>query len=314
MSDEKKEYDDRDRQREKLAAWLVEWELENTLIDGEEESESPADPSVPLYDEAVEPGDVRLLIPRTGTDAAGPLYCLVLPDSNGDEMRHWIPFGRFAEPAVPEEWKTEWAETPLSVLCFWLARRLSVFASPPSWATRRLTPQQLQQVQQAWNGEREDRCGPPLLHPADPRHRYLMQERDRFDRYMQRPSGELMVSEDRGLYLTESDAGSHTWLLAAEGAAHYGVKPIMYVTEDKAVMVAAYQLANQMVRLTLMEANGFPCLRFEGGRIETERGVASGPITDAIAMATDPLYEQAAYLVDREGHRQILQSDGKDRF
>jgi len=298
----------------KLAVWLVEWELEGILAEGEEAEAASADASIPLYTEAVKPGDIRLLIPRMGDDPLGPLYCLVLADPACEEVRHWIPFGRFSEPAVPEEWKSGWPETPLQVLCFWLARPLSVFESPASWPTRRLSGQQLLEVNAAWRAGPTPQHGPPLRHPADPRHRYLMEERERFEQYLQRPSVTLTMAEEQGPYVAESDRGAATWLRAAEGTAHYGVQPQIYCTMDEQVRIAAYLLANRSVRCTLMEADGFPCLRFEGGRIETGHGATSGPITDAITLGPESLYREAVYLVDQGGQRHLLRSVGQERF
>jgi len=94
--------------------------------------------------------------------------------------------------------------------------------------------------------------------------------------------------------------------LAAEGLEHYGVASVVYVTNDESVRLVVQQVDGEQVRVKLMDAEGLPCLDFEGGRIETSVGEASGPITCAAAVGPFALRSGAALLVDGQGNRQKI--------
>jgi len=199
--------------REALAAWLGERALDHTLT-----AEAPPPPfrRVIRYDEPAvspNPGEVYLLRP---TNAGwGPVYVLIL----ASEPAGWrvIPFGRYATPAVPGEWATGLDSVPLRVLCFWNSRIVRPEIFLPG-VVKRMAPKRFAEFVSVFHhiisrgSVMKKQCGPPLIHPADPRYAYLDEERERVDDHV--PSMEGEGEEDN-----EEPA---QWLLAAEGRPRYG--------------------------------------------------------------------------------------------
>ncbi len=309
--------------RRKLAEWLAERELDSLLHyadDTTSESEPPADIGMPkdLYvRDTVCAGDIRLLMPRSGLGAIdSPVYVAVLPGGVADEVVA-VPFGRYGVPAFPTEWKTGMKQAALRVLCFWNAQRIAAEQFPPSWRVKRLTARQVtawtevrHQVEQG--GELpagvQNRVGPPLLHPADPRHAYIAEEQERVNPYFAAGQvNELTTSEEGGLYLTEWRSDPVDWLMAAEGREKYGVAAFIYVTEDDAVVVAVYEEETERVRVRIMNRDGFPCDRFDGGYLEAAAGARSDEIRGGIAMAPARMAASLEYIVDRSGQRVRLE-------
>lgn len=226
-------------ERRKLAAWWAEWDLSLHFKDMGEPLEKPLPPAAdrlsrPLFDrygaKPPKPGEIHLLAPLKENDDR-PLYMLVLSVDSGAEQA-WIPFSFLATPATPLEWRTGWRARPLQVLAFWNARRVISHRWPNGWRTGRLTPTQRARVQQIHNAFQRDgqlhdtetdRIGPPLLHPADPRHAYMLEERERVDLHLDFPTGLKGQQSERGPYILENLEDSHHWLLAAERRAAYGV-------------------------------------------------------------------------------------------
>jgi hypothetical protein len=126
---------------------------------------------------------VRLLHPSVAGAARRPVYVAVLSRAT-PFLYLAIPYSRFATPAVPGEMEASRAARPLRVWCAWNARLLHAAALASGWVADRLTVAEcragLAAVAVA-SGERaaealEAAAGPPLSHPADPRHIYLRQE------------------------------------------------------------------------------------------------------------------------------------------
>lgn len=177
-------------QRQKLAAWLEAWRLDQTLaavddampdtqdartavscpvaktMAGERYRETPTAPP--------RTGDILLLKPLTPLTARRPVYVLVLGLGEARGTRRVAPFARFDVPATPEEVITGLPPPPLRVLALWNQRvvpmvRLAALA----WSVRRLS--RAQRLAALASDDR--RRGPPLVHPLDPRHAYLDEER-----------------------------------------------------------------------------------------------------------------------------------------
>ena len=187
----------RARERETLARWLEEWHLDALLPEPEpaaagstpEGGAAPSHPGVPAPRPAgPEPpavGDIRLLAPETPATRDRPVYVAVLRALPPDG---WLvaPFGRFATPAVPGEWATRRAAPPLRVLCAWNRAVLPQARLVGAWRAGRLSTVEQRQVARLLAALSSAgplpavlaaRVGPPLLHPADPRHLYVAQER-----------------------------------------------------------------------------------------------------------------------------------------
>lgn len=199
------------RQRRLLAEWLHEWQLELALR-AVDSAQPPAllssRPEHKQTDSAVsgkpEAGQVRLLLPDTECTSVRPLYVLLLAEAG---KGRWLaaPFGRFAVPAIPGEWRTGLRAMHLRVLCLWNTRYLEASRLRNAWKVRTINPDRLAtacgllqkcfdlpdyaalQNDAASSALRE--TGPPLLHPADPRHQYLTEETDQLDSIGPRPDG-----------------------------------------------------------------------------------------------------------------------------
>lgn len=181
-------------QRQQLAAWLREWELDQWLQpDGMVAGDAPgpagrvappprrrappADPS---------PGTILLLAPRTPATDCRPVYVAVLAPQ---APAAWLvaPFGRFSVPGLPGELGLpRRSALHLRVLCLWNRTVLTADVLRATWLAGRLTQPEWRAAWQvlacASDPDRRlsvavaRRVGPPLVHPADPRHLYQEQE------------------------------------------------------------------------------------------------------------------------------------------
>ncbi len=197
---------ERRRNRRRLSDWLAEWNVEQALSRADSEGVFQAEPISPesLRSEPdglpPEFGQVRLFFPDSVMTASRPAYVLVL-DEVSPGMWGMIPFGRFSVPAVPGEWRTGLRALPLRVLCPWNARRVTAERLIRSWVARRIDSGRCTAALRMTlachmpidgSGSRpafsdggglahETSLGPPLLHPLDPRRRYLAEESDRWN-------------------------------------------------------------------------------------------------------------------------------------
>lgn len=185
----------------RLRLWLDEWRLALALDDAVESS--PALPRIAAaamdhpealrYDRAPvqkQPacGDIRLV--RAGVTQGShsrPVFVLLVEPASDGAWRA-LPFGRFLHPACPGEWATGLPTKGLQVLCLWNAACLDTSQLRQTWLVGHMSASRLKTV---WALDREWRAGripptppsrgylgPPLWHPADPRHLYLAEERD----------------------------------------------------------------------------------------------------------------------------------------
>ncbi len=218
--------------RERLAAWLREWNIEQALA----AKTYPAPLAPPARPRAgrcrpARAGDVRLLRPDTPTGLSRPRYFLVLHIVGARAVV--VPFGRFSVPAIPGEWRTEHPAAPLAILCLWNRRELPLELVERSWPVAQFGPEQLEIAnrladdaappEEAPPPELAAQVGPPLRHPDDPRWRYLIEEAEAWDLledWRQEPARTLMIFESRaGLY----GAGPAAELpLAAEPKPEFG--------------------------------------------------------------------------------------------
>lgn len=193
--------------RAALSSWLNEWRLEQCL------RAAPAGilpcPATPASRFELAPGlttrriaqvpplvagAIHLFRPRpqTAPTLHRPFYVVVFPCNRGTDWQV-IPFGRFATPAIPGEWRTGLRTGPLRVLCFWNQRHLAAGRLRAlTWRAGRLPPGLDACVcrhARESNSRTEDlsrpacsaRFGPPLAHPLDPRWTYLQEETDALD-------------------------------------------------------------------------------------------------------------------------------------
>ncbi len=189
-------------QRRRLAEWLREWQLAQRLDAAPEPSDGapgaaadlsyPAGPArrcagspLSIGDPSrLQDGEVVLLAPESETTRRRPVYVALIELTRGGDWLT-VPFGRFALPAVPGELATRRAAPSLRVLCVWNAGPIDGARLARGWSVGHLTPRELGWVRlllekpagapppRALAG----RLGPPLVHPLDPRHDYLEEER-----------------------------------------------------------------------------------------------------------------------------------------
>ncbi len=176
------------RHRRQLAAWLFEWQTDRRLREacGAERAAPPAGTGPSAGRSRTHgPGQIVLLPPAPDAGPADrPLYVLVLAAATAGTVRA-APFGRFAVPATPGEWRTGLRAGPLRVLCLWNARRFPRRLLEAGWRAGRLNRatliralalDRLIRAGGADAGATTPDIGPPLVHPLDPRHEYLRGE------------------------------------------------------------------------------------------------------------------------------------------
>jgi len=201
--------------RTQLRGWLAERDLDRRLS----LSATPAAVNVLRYDQrksAHSAGDVCLLAPAADWS---PVYVLLLEKSH-DARWIVVPFGRYAAPAVPGEWRTGLAAIPLRVLCFWNAQEISAeqfVGAPAKYFSKKQFQDAVSVYRYVAHGESAAdrltcRLGPSILHPADPRYEYLDEERERLNDHVRSKDAEIISFEASGA----------SWLLAAEGRPKYG--------------------------------------------------------------------------------------------
>ena len=175
-------------QRNMLAAWLAEWRIEKDLPPSSREcgaandDESAIDPDKTIGAAGTElrPGDILLLPPDGETSSARPIY-VVLLSAKLDGSWLCAPFSRFSTPAMDGEYATGRTFDPLKVVCAWNANHLSRAVLERGWLVERLGVPDLRILADFAAGRRTElpsaRRGPPIVHPLDPRHEYIEEER-----------------------------------------------------------------------------------------------------------------------------------------
>jgi hypothetical protein len=179
--------------RQQLATWMADYELDRQLREplAGFASGSPvkpvlsADSAAPAADcPYPAAGQIRLLKPtaESHSDAERPVYVLLMPAASADVLM-LIPFSRFPVPATPREWRTGFHKEPLRVLCLWNQIVCASARLQTSWFIKMITPNKQTEIKQLLAAPNDlavypsRRFGPPLVHPFDPRHVYLQEER-----------------------------------------------------------------------------------------------------------------------------------------
>lgn len=194
--------DDMDVQRQRLGAWLEAWELEQRLESADDPPDYPAAAPAPLaytlggrlpeagpsagrlHPESLNTGDIILLPPDNEATRARPVYVALAGELQSGAWLA-VPFGRFPVPALPGELATGRAAAPLQVLCVWNHAPIAAERLARGWQVGRLCAREQRWLRQlldlppgrAPRKPLAQRLGPPLVHPLDPRHDYIEQER-----------------------------------------------------------------------------------------------------------------------------------------
>ena len=184
-------------QRRQLAEWLKAWHLAQRLEALPDLPETAAPPSYsqasprrtepPRYNGGLSPlqaGSIVLLPPDTEVTRSRPVYVALIEATEGDRWRV-VPFGRFALPALPGELATGRRAPPLRVLCVWNSAVVDSARLAQGWQVGQLLAREMRWVRQRLDLPENTpppaplarRLGPPLIHPLDPRHDYIEEER-----------------------------------------------------------------------------------------------------------------------------------------
>lgn len=178
---------ERETSRQKLAKWLAEWELDQTLSFANEEPvfmpERPSrgtSLSIGQAGEKLKEGDIVLLPPYGPFTTTRPVYVALAKQLENNQWEV-VPFSRFSVPATENEWSTGRDAEPLKVLCPWNRGRLHAATLRAGWKVEHLTKEEEMLLDKSTSGTANEtlrkRRGPPLVHPLDPRHDYLEEER-----------------------------------------------------------------------------------------------------------------------------------------
>ena len=175
-------------QRERLSAWLHEWEVELQLrkMDDNASLEQQLEGAMngtPL-DEPVCVGEIRLLAPHLLPPGQRPVYVLVVSKWDYD-WKLVTPFSQFPLPATQGELLTLRSEGPWQVLQVWNSRTLPNEVIAESWVADTASESLLDE---SWAVFRHvmfgaelpagltSRIGPPVLQPHDRRINYQEME------------------------------------------------------------------------------------------------------------------------------------------
>jgi hypothetical protein len=208
-------------QFQRLSRWLGEWELDRILgkelandhnLQARSSTQSVAGWGSPYGKTGKSPaaGEIRLFHTAGGDPHQRPVYVAVLEDRPDDAFLI-VPFGRFAEPALPGEWLTGLKPVPLRVLCLWNSRVISGSSlAGMSWRAGSLTRSKIKQALESYHYIRTGATlisvspndfGPPLRHPLDPRHQYQLEETEFMEASLARTepgSGNLVYETNDG--------------------------------------------------------------------------------------------------------------------
>jgi hypothetical protein len=177
-------------QRKALSDWLVLWRIDQSLGMAEERptdiAEVPTAENAELAaseftygasGETPKEGDIVLLPPIGRVTQSRPVYVALLERRNDGWLA--IPFARLPLPATDAEFATGRKEYPLRVLAPWNSGVLTDGILARAWKTGRLRPAEISSLRAFKKGGPSTlEPGPPLVHPLDPRHDYLDEERE----------------------------------------------------------------------------------------------------------------------------------------
>ncbi len=294
-------------QRERLARWLDEWALDRRLREsdgGVDDFPEPVSFQEGKAGEEVRPGDIRLLYPGQEIHD-GPAYVAVT-EAAGD-LYLIIPFGRFEEPATPEEWRTERDAFPLRVLCLWNARALSADALTRSWRVDCLTAREKEDVRILNEWMESERAlpsglahavGPPLVHPLDPRHDYLEEETGRLDRAL----GKDWWAERDG-YPALNEPDESALLLAADKRETYGGEAARYRVLQTALRLQVFRPEGDHCRVRISDRAGETVTDLDGGMLYGTGGTVSDVIRKGLTRVPVSFLESTFWVVDPRGRR-----------
>lgn len=274
-----------------LQGWLAEYYAERALrradVDAADMPGSASDAGewdVSRQDEEdteFAPGDVRLLNPTLPGGADRLFYILIVrPEGDG----HWLcmPFSPYSTPAIPGEVATGLDDPGMRVVSPWNAAALPEAVIAASWRAGRAPDSVLNSCIVAHEaGPRSWRFvprwsearGPRVVHPLDPRHDYMAEER----RIMAGLSGygsAGTVEGDVADVTLYPDAGSEEHLMAAETGRPYG-SVASFEVENRPLFLNFWTGSRAQLLVRVVDEQECPSVLLDGWRLVGPRGIVS---------------------------------------
>lgn len=273
-----------EHQRQRLGRWLFEWELEQNLwaedaSSAEHEAAMPTlitfPDTMPVHEPEtsipVETGQIRLLRPDTVETEAHPRYLAIISDWEEDTVLA-TPFSRFAEPATRGEWETARDIPCLRTLCLWNTHSVSTHSLRDSWHVDSLSPEELSNAWSVFRScsmgmelpvELQDRIGPPVLHPEDPRIIYQDEEVEWMLKWQQAAERkqQITIAVENKKQLTvlpwSEEYLNETHMALAAGDLGYRGRKTLYAIDDTGVLLEVAVHSNEKeCTLTVFDQTG----------------------------------------------------------
>lgn len=127
-------------------------------------------------------GQIRQLNPELNPTWSRSVIVLILRVDDAEARALAVPFGEFTEPAFEGELATGLRDQSMAVLCVWNASWVPFDRLSRSWWLTDAFDDLLHEAAALYDARArrepvpaalQDRTGPPILHPLDPRHDYL---------------------------------------------------------------------------------------------------------------------------------------------
>ena len=294
-------------EQDQLQTWLQERELDAAL------SRSDDPPAVTQHDDGVRPFipvksfQIRLLKPHVHpTDT--PRFVAVLATNDETAMATAVPFSRFATPATPGECTTTRSESPLRVLCLWNASDLCASAlADESWHCGDLDAGQGTQLHAHLETYRSGNTpeptdirlfGPRLVHPLDPRHAYLDEERPLTQAI--RDAYTLATP----LTFPQTESVREALPIAAEAHEQYGHEWCLTISSFSLELACTRQ--EDSVNVQIRDKHENPARHFDGGYLSAQDGSSSSPIWNGGVALPKSMHAPLTHITSAEGFTHAL--------
>lgn len=330
-----------DWQKERLAAWIREWRIDQELrevdqagpslgLDDSRELRSAAMKAVPTEpyraveelvaeigaEKEMAPGQIRLLTPETTTEDPLPLYVAVLREWEEDSLLV-VPFGRFSEPATTGELLTGRDARSLRVLCLWNAHTVPPATVARSWFIDNLSEEEAQQAWQVFRhvatGADLDeplqlRIGPPILHAEDPRIEYQEEEVARMAAVVQYGAQATTATD---IESDQSDPIVIPWIagyeeegelaMVAKSTSIYEGESLFRIAGKDLVLCVRPHSNWRDCVCLVIDESGEPSETLDGWTLKSARGEMSAPIQQSQAVVSSAILRDGFVLLDASG-------------